>query len=79
MPEASNPTLTLAQQLGAGQNAMKVFINLAKGKLDDPLHLARDVSKIGHWGNGDYEILVRKEDELQYIMTLVTQSFKENS
>ena len=37
------------------QKGMKIWINLRKGQLDDPKQLAKDVSKIGHLGNGDYE------------------------
>lgn len=33
-----------------------LFINLKKGTLNDPKKIARDVSNIGHWGIGDYEI-----------------------
>jgi predicted transport protein len=59
--------------------ALKVFINLKKGKLDDLFEVTRDVSKIGHWGNGDYEILLKTEDNLEYVVSLVRQSFKSNS
>ncbi|MBI1803813.1 MAG: hypothetical protein HY033_02275 [Ignavibacteriae bacterium] len=37
------------------QKSLKIFLNLAKNKLDDPKKLARDVSDVGHWGNGDYQ------------------------
>lgn len=60
------------------KKALKVFINLGKGSLNDPKGLAKDISKIGHWGNGDYEVLVAKEDELQYVISLVSQSFTKN-
>jgi len=33
-------------------------LNLKKGELDDPKNHVRDVSEIGLWGNGDYELLV---------------------
>lgn len=58
--------------------AIKVFINLAKGKLDDPKNIVRDVSKIGHWGNGDYEIYLKSENEIEYIISLIRQSYKIN-
>ena len=37
---------------------LKLWINLPKGELDDPQNMARDVSEVGHWGNGDYQVLV---------------------
>ena len=27
---------------------------MKKGNLNDPNKLTRDVSSVGHWGNGDY-------------------------
>ena len=38
------------------KNSLKVFINMSSGTLDDPKGLMRNVSSIGHWGNGDYEV-----------------------
>jgi len=60
---------------------LKVHLNLKKGELDDPRGLARDVSNIGHWGNGDYEVVVGTSDDndLDYILSLVKQSYKKNS
>jgi len=53
---------------------MKIWINLKKGTLDDPKSLARDVSTTGHWGNGDYEIAVTDDNNLEYIMSLIKQA-----
>jgi predicted transport protein len=60
------------------KKSLKIFLNLAKGKLDDPKKLARDVSSVGHWGNGDYQIQITSDDELEYIVSLVRQSYKLN-
>ncbi|WP_325162590.1 DUF5655 domain-containing protein [Francisella philomiragia] len=38
------------------KKALKIWINLPIGSLDDPKKIARDMSNIGHLGNGDYEI-----------------------
>jgi predicted transport protein len=58
--------------------SLKLVLNLKKGDLDDPRKLARDVSKLGHFGNGDYEILVKEENNLEYVMSLIRQSFIKN-
>lgn len=55
-------------------NTLKLWINLKKGQLDDPKGLARDVSSVGHWGNGDYEIAIKDTKDLEYIMSLVKQA-----
>mgnify|MGYP000878511215 CR=1 FL=1 len=58
------------------QRYLKIWINLKKGQLDDPKNLATDVSNIGHWGNGDYELKVQDTDNLEYIMSLIKQTLK---
>jgi len=55
------------------KNSLKIWINMKKGKLDDPKHLAIDVSEKGHWGNGDYQIQVDTDKNLEYIMSLIKQ------
>lgn len=56
------------------KRALKLWINVKKGKLDDPKNLMRDVSDIGHWGNGDYELVVDNDSNLEYVMSLVKQA-----
>jgi predicted transport protein len=60
------------------RNGLKLWLNLPKGALDDPKNLTRDVSEIGHWGNGDYEISLRTDEDIEYVMSLVKQSLKQN-
>lgn len=60
------------------KNALKMWLNLQQGDLDDPKELARDVSSVGHWGNGDYEIVMRTDEEMEYILSLIKQSLKKN-
>ena len=58
------------------KNSLKIWINLKKGKLDDPKKLAEDVSEKGHWGNGDYQIQVESDKDLEYIMSLIKQAIR---
>ena len=60
------------------KNALKLWINLPQGELDDPKDIARDVSSIGHWGNGDYEVAMRSDEELEYVLSLIKQSLRKN-
>jgi predicted transport protein len=60
------------------KNALKMWLNLQQGDLDDPKEIARDVSSVGHWGNGDYEIVMRTDEEMEYILSLIKQSLKKN-
>lgn len=52
---------------------LKIFINAKIGEIDDAKHLLKDVSAIGHWGNGDYQVIVKDTSNLEYIMSLVKQ------
>ncbi|EQB63713.1 MAG: hypothetical protein RBG1_1C00001G1292 [candidate division Zixibacteria bacterium RBG-1] len=61
------------------KSQLKIFLNLSKGKLNDIQGIARDVSKVGHWGNGDYQIIIKHDSNLDYIIGLVKQSHKYNS
>lgn len=60
------------------KNALKMHINMKKGQLDDSKNLTRDVSLIGHFGNGDFELQIRNDENLEYIMSLIKQSIKRN-
>jgi len=52
-----------------------VMFNLKKGELNDPLGLTEDVSEKGHWGSGDYRITIHKVEEIEYVISLIKQSY----
>jgi hypothetical protein len=58
------------------KNSLKIFINLKAGELDDPKQIAKDVSNVGHWGNGDYQLQVETDKDLEYIMSLIKQAIR---
>ncbi len=60
------------------RNAIKIWINLSKGELKDDKQLTRDVSSIGHWGNGDYEVVIKNEENIDEIIPLLKQSLNKN-
>ena len=60
------------------KSQIKLWLNLAKGELDDPRKVARDVSNVGHWGNGQYEIGIKPGDDLDYLITLIKQSYEKS-
>lgn len=57
------------------RNKLKITINLKKGQLTDPKGIARDVSNTGHWGNGDYRIILSDDEMLSDVMELIKQSY----
>ncbi|ARW34072.1 DUF5655 domain-containing protein [Lactiplantibacillus plantarum] len=58
------------------KSQLKIWINLSKGELNDPNNLLRDVSSIGHWGNGDYEVIIKDDTQIEYILSLIKQAWE---
>jgi predicted transport protein len=52
---------------------IRMWIGAKQGTLDDAKGLARDVTNVGHWGTGDYEVAVTNDNDLEYIMSLIKQ------
>lgn len=52
---------------------LKLFVNAKIGQMDDSKELFTDVSTIGHWGNGDYQIIVKDTTHMEYIMSCIKQ------
>lgn len=55
------------------RSALKLYINAIWGTLDDSKEIFRDVSNIGHYGNGDYEIILKNTEQLEYILSVIKQ------
>lgn len=60
------------------KSKIKFWLNLTKGELIDPYNICRDVSKIGHWGNGDYECSVKSSSDFITLIPLIKQSYIKN-
>ncbi len=74
-------TSTNFTDIVVNQHGLKIFLNVKSGQLNDPKSLARDLAKpkkIGHWGNGDYQVNLKKESELEAVFALIKQSYDLN-
>lgn len=58
------------------KKALKIWINLKYGELNDPENITRNVSETGHWGNGDYEIIMKGNQDIEYIASLIKESWR---
>ena len=58
--------------------ALKIYPNLKSGELQDQKNVSRDVSNVGHWGNGSYEIKLTDLEDIDYISSLLKQSLRKN-
>jgi len=50
-------------------------LNISIDEINDPENLCRDVKNVGRWGNGDIEVSISTQDEIEPIMTLILQAF----
>ena len=57
------------------KNQIKIWLNINRGKLEDSKKIARDVAEIGHHGNGDYEIAITSDSDIEYVVSLIRQSY----
>ena len=58
------------------KSRLRLSINLRFHELHDPRGLAKDVTNLGRWGNGDVEVALSDPEELPYVMGLVRQAFE---
>ena len=58
------------------KSRLRLSLNMQFHELHDPKGLARDVTSLGRWGNGDVEVGFSKPEELPYVMGLVRQAFE---
>jgi len=55
------------------KKALKIFINAKWGELNDTRKIAENVTNVGHWGNGDYQIQIGNDKDIEYIMSLIKE------
>ena len=58
------------------QSRLRLSLNVRFHELHDPRCLAKDVTSLGRWGNGDAEVGLRTMEELPYVMGLVRQALE---
>ncbi len=58
------------------KNGLKIWLNMSFNDISDPLNLVRDVSNIGHYGNGNCQIAIKNTHNLEYIISLIRQSYE---
>lgn len=52
---------------------LKIHFNAKKGSIKDYKKLLKDMSNIGSWGNGDYQICIKDDSNIDYIKDIVSQ------
>lgn len=55
---------------------LRLSLNMEFYELNDPHRIARDVTNLGRWGNGNVEIGLDSIDRVPYVMGLIRQAFE---
>lgn len=55
-----------------------MFINLKKGKLSEGTSILKDISNVGHHGNGDYCIDLKSMEDFEKSIPYIKESLKIN-
>jgi uncharacterized protein with ParB-like and HNH nuclease domain/predicted transport protein len=55
---------------------LRLSLNMPFHELDDPEGIAKDVTNVGRWGNGDVEVGLSYDADLPYAMGLIRQAFE---
>ena len=53
---------------------IKIWLNAKWGEISEPKGIAHDVSNKGHYGYGDYEIDMKDDSQLEYILSLIKET-----
>ena len=57
------------------KRALRLSLNIPFDKIKDPQDKCRDVTGKGKWGNGDTEVKISSQKELDYVLSLIKQAF----
>jgi predicted transport protein len=57
--------------------ALKIWLDIPHEELDDPYEMSRDVSNVGHWGTGEVEVILSDPSNLDKVLALIEQSYRQ--
>lgn len=57
-------------------SSLRLVLNMPFPEIQDSRGLCRDISDVGHWGNGDVQLEVDGGTDTAYVMALVGQAFE---
>lgn len=60
------------------KNNIKIYFNMKCVEFDDYKHKLRDVSNIGNAGNGNSEFTYENIEDIDYLLSLIKQSYNKN-
>jgi predicted transport protein len=64
--------------INISNSGLRVWLKLKYSELNNPPAYVRDVSRVGHWGSGDVELVIDKSEKLQSAKIFIQKSFDKN-
>lgn len=61
------------------KSRLRLSLNMQFDEINDPEGKCKDVTELGRWGNGDIEVGISSQDEIEYTLFLVRQSFEKHT
>ena len=55
---------------------LRLSLSLNFPEVDDPRGMCKDVTNLGRWGNGNVEVHLDHEENLNYVIGLVSQALE---
>ena len=55
---------------------LKIYLDISEKEINDPKHLAHDCTRVGHWATGDVVLTIRDAKDIDYVISLIEQSYK---
>lgn len=60
------------------KKALKMTVNMVKGSIVNFDEIITDCSAKGKWGNGDYQMKIENDDKIEYVLSIIKESWKKN-
>ncbi|ATC37626.1 DUF262 domain-containing protein [Elizabethkingia anophelis] len=57
------------------KSRLRLMLNMKFDEVNDPNGLCKDVTGLGRWGNGDVEVMLSNQNEIDNVMDLIQQSY----
>jgi len=59
------------------KGGLRIWLDISPADLDDPYKIGRDVTHVGHHGTGDVEVRLNNMNDLDKVLALIEQSYKQ--
>jgi len=61
------------------KNQLKIWVDVKKPEISDPLNICRDVLNIGHYGTGDTELTLDNRSQIDDIFDIIKQAYQKKA